>query len=596
MKANINRFWLSLGLILVLAAGLRLYRLGDYPQTFNNDEMMLGYDAWSIWKTGADQYGVVLPTSFRSFNEYLPGLAQYITAPFVGILGLYEANARLPFALMGIITVLLTGLIGRRWFNPLAGLAAALLLAIDPWHVYFSRLALVNSSVPMFTVLALYTFTRTINGLHADAERSDVAPLDSSERSMNRPWRRSSLLWLIASALCFALLMRTYQPMKIEAPILFAICIFAAIRFWWKHRVLLAIWVALFLAFASPQIIDQLSNWSTYQLQFNHDNLLGQPNWPLLVFDHYSEYYNPSYLFFDGLKGDLIDHAQGIGNLFWLEGVLWIAAIYGVAQQRWLNRVSFSLLTLLTLWFFTYPIAASITVTLTPSENRTVNFLPLPELLAGYGMSVVLNRLLNQPWPWRWLRPATVVVCSLALLFILIVYESNFLSVFFPTPILQTAQADPSGLELPANLGLRETLQATISQATRCDLVYVDFVPWIYYLFEMQYPPAQYQKVPRLAENVPPDDFVRVAAFDNLRFAAPGHWNYKAPEPPPPCSTRFREFYVTRVFSFGSDWHRVYSVNNAANIPIWMTYEKDVIPPPKPQPVVASIRNGLENS
>jgi len=394
--------------------------------------------------------------------------------------------------------------------------------------------------------------------------------------------------------LCFALLMRTYQPMKIEAPILFGVCVLASIRFGWKQRRLLIVWVAFFVAFASPQLIDQLIHWNTYQAQFNHDNLLGQPGWPLLFFNHYSDYFDPSYLFFDGFKGDLIDHMQGIGNLFWLEGFLWLAAIYGLAQKRWLDRVSFSLPTLLTFWFFTYPIAASLTITLTPSENRTVNFLPLPELLAGYGASAVLNWLLNQSWPWRWLRPVTVGASALVLALILIVYEGNFFRIFFTTPILQTAQTDPSGLELPANLGLRQTLQATISQSNHCDMVYVDFVPWIYYLFETQYPPAQYQKTPKLAENMPPDDFIRVAAFDNIRFAAPGHWNYKIPEPPPPCSPPYKEFYVTRVFSFGSDWHRVYSVNNAANIPIWMTYEKDITAP-QGQQEISALRSGSQN-
>src|SRR5205807_2405702 len=146
-------------LILALAAAIRLYRLGDYPQHFDQDEAMIAYDAWSLWQTGADQHGEILPTHFRAFNEYLPGLAQYIVAPFVGLLGLNEANARLPFALMGIATVGLTALIGKQWFGMRVGLLAGLLLAIDPWHVNFSRLALTNSTVPFFVALSIYTYS-----------------------------------------------------------------------------------------------------------------------------------------------------------------------------------------------------------------------------------------------------------------------------------------------------------------------------------------------------------------------------------------------------------------------------------------------------
>src|SRR5258708_33151015 len=86
--------------ITLLAAAVRLYRLDTYPEHFDNDESILSYDAWSIWRTGADHHGAVLPNNFRAFNEYLPCLAQYIQASFVGLLGLDIAAARLPFGLL----------------------------------------------------------------------------------------------------------------------------------------------------------------------------------------------------------------------------------------------------------------------------------------------------------------------------------------------------------------------------------------------------------------------------------------------------------------------------------------------------------------
>src|SRR4051812_15291495 len=113
---KLTRFTILLAAIVLLAAFYRLYRLDAYPVHFDNDESVLAYDAWSIWQTGADHHGVVMPNHFRTFNEYIPGLAQYITAPFVGLLGLNESAARLPFSLMGIATVFLTALIGRKWF------------------------------------------------------------------------------------------------------------------------------------------------------------------------------------------------------------------------------------------------------------------------------------------------------------------------------------------------------------------------------------------------------------------------------------------------------------------------------------------------
>lgn len=113
-------FWSALLIITVIAGTLRLYRLGTYPQRFNQDEMVLGYDAWSLWQTGHDQHGDRLPIFFRTFNDYVPPVANYLTAPFVGILGLNETTTRLPVALLSTATVLLVGLLGRRWFGPVA--------------------------------------------------------------------------------------------------------------------------------------------------------------------------------------------------------------------------------------------------------------------------------------------------------------------------------------------------------------------------------------------------------------------------------------------------------------------------------------------
>ncbi len=171
-------FRVGLLLILLLAAGLRLYQLGVYPQIFDQDEQVMGYDAWSLWQTGHDHHGALLPVFFQTFDDYVPPVSNYITAPFVGILGLDQATTRLPMALMGIATVGLVALLGRRWFGAPAGLAAALFLAIDPWHVNYSRIAFPSDAIPFFTTLALYTFTCALAALscaeHGTCRRTDT--------------------------------------------------------------------------------------------------------------------------------------------------------------------------------------------------------------------------------------------------------------------------------------------------------------------------------------------------------------------------------------------------------------------------------------
>lgn len=92
-------------IIIILAAILRLYKLGDYPVSLSWDEVAIGYNAFSISKTGKDEYGTKLPLLFKSFNDYkLPGYI-YLDAIFVKFLGLSEFSTRLPSALFGFLTV-----------------------------------------------------------------------------------------------------------------------------------------------------------------------------------------------------------------------------------------------------------------------------------------------------------------------------------------------------------------------------------------------------------------------------------------------------------------------------------------------------------
>src|SRR3990167_2080459 len=93
--------------IIIIAAILRLWNLGGNPPHLTPDEAALGYNAYSILKTGKDEYGQILPVIFKSFGDYKPGLYVYLTVPFVAIFGLTEFAVRLPSALFCILSVFL---------------------------------------------------------------------------------------------------------------------------------------------------------------------------------------------------------------------------------------------------------------------------------------------------------------------------------------------------------------------------------------------------------------------------------------------------------------------------------------------------------
>ncbi|KKU64798.1 MAG: hypothetical protein UX87_C0004G0036 [Candidatus Amesbacteria bacterium GW2011_GWA1_47_16] len=159
-------------LITFLGLGLRLFRLADRPLGFTWDEAALGYNAFSLLKTGRDEHGQILPVVFKSFGDYKPGLYIYFTVPSVALLGLNEFAVRLPSALFGTLLIPVIFLLTYKLFKKLdignsfqisnfkfqIAFAAALLTAINPWMIHFSRGAWEANLALFLTCLAAIIF------------------------------------------------------------------------------------------------------------------------------------------------------------------------------------------------------------------------------------------------------------------------------------------------------------------------------------------------------------------------------------------------------------------------------------------------------
>lgn len=131
-------------LIVLLAAFLRFWKLGQVPVSLYWDEVSIGYNAYSILKTGKDEYGQFLPVRFKAFGEYKLPAYVYLTSASVKIFGLNEFAVRFPSALFGTLTVLLTYFLTQEIFKKSVissqlPVTSAFLLAISPWHLQLSR-------------------------------------------------------------------------------------------------------------------------------------------------------------------------------------------------------------------------------------------------------------------------------------------------------------------------------------------------------------------------------------------------------------------------------------------------------------------------
>lgn len=159
-----KRIYVALFFILILAGGLRFYKLGAIPVGFHRDEAYLGYNAYALLKTGKDMTGNLLPFHFESFL-YSPGGYSYLTIPSLLLFGLSPFSVRFPAAFFGTISCLMLFYVVRSLFyeskqKDIIALLSSFFLAITPWHINLSRTATENIPVIFFLLVGLVLFLR----------------------------------------------------------------------------------------------------------------------------------------------------------------------------------------------------------------------------------------------------------------------------------------------------------------------------------------------------------------------------------------------------------------------------------------------------
>ena len=147
-------------LIVFLAAILRLMNLSSNPPALNWDEVSHGYNAYSVLKTGSDEWGKLLPTIFQAYGDYKLPVYIYLTTLSQLLLGLTSIAVRLPSALAGITTVIFTYLLVKKLFNKeKLALLSAFLVAIEPWSLFLSRGAFEANLSLALIIAGVYLFT-----------------------------------------------------------------------------------------------------------------------------------------------------------------------------------------------------------------------------------------------------------------------------------------------------------------------------------------------------------------------------------------------------------------------------------------------------
>ena len=153
MKNYINKSNELLLLIVIVLFGfiLRIYALSDVPSSLYIDEI------WSVYNPYLAEKGLLDLSLRGNAVHFLMG--NYFTYSLFGASAFF---ARLPSVIFGTGLVLIVYLLSKDMFSKRAGLTAAMLTALSPWGIQFSRYSVPASNYVFFFVLSLYLMYKGI--------------------------------------------------------------------------------------------------------------------------------------------------------------------------------------------------------------------------------------------------------------------------------------------------------------------------------------------------------------------------------------------------------------------------------------------------
>lgn len=155
-------------------------------------------DAWSFWIDEIYTLDMV-DYANRTGSWYWPP-ALNMARIAVALLGVNEWSARLPAAIIGVVSVPLLYLPTRKAYGPIVALIAALLLAVSPWHLYWSQNARFYVTILLLYNLALFAF------LFGVEERRLSFLLAGFLLFVVAAWERLMALFLVPVVLSYLLL------------------------------------------------------------------------------------------------------------------------------------------------------------------------------------------------------------------------------------------------------------------------------------------------------------------------------------------------------------------------------------------------------
>lgn len=384
------------------ASFLRLWKLSEVPVSLFGDEADVGYQAYSILKTGNDYYGNFLPIHFHSLAEWRTPLYLYSAVPTVFLFGINAWGVRLPAAIFGILGIYIFYLLIKQIANYLyeksegsenkkenLALLASLLLTISPWHIQYSRAGFEVTLLLFLLLLGILFFLKFLN--------------------------ENKFLWL--SVVFFTLTPWVYSTAKFFTPIF---VLFLIILFWKRiigiSRKNIFLCLGIFLILGSP--IYYSTFFGEGSQRFNYISVFSDPTtepevgafrlldarsrgemgtglsptlkdriihnkytfWGEKIIGNYLSSFSTNFLF---IKGDLnLRHSIGIGQFYRVESVFLLLGLIFFFSKRLDRKIKAIIL----FWIILGVVPSSITREGGYHATRLFIILPPLMFLISYGV------------------------------------------------------------------------------------------------------------------------------------------------------------------------------------------------------------------
>jgi 4-amino-4-deoxy-L-arabinose transferase-like glycosyltransferase len=480
--------------ISILSLFLNTFKKNISPPCFTSDEAAFSYNSYSILNTGKDEYGNFLPIRLKSFNDFKMPVYSYLSIPLIKIFGLNENGAR---ALNDLIALLLPAavfLLAKELFNKnsislLSSFIISLILGLhiigrqahEAYLTVFlttlSSLFFIRSlkklsflNVSLFLVLLLISFfsyqSSRLFGIYFFIYAT-VFLLSSAAKQINKQKKLLFLTAIIATGFLFLITDLIFSPTRLKNLFIFN---------------------------------NQGIHLITHELRTEGGNRIfynkASVGLKEILFNH-MKYFSPQFLTISGDENKRFGFT-GMSPMTPIEYLFIFIGIYYLFKnkEKWKNFIVSLLLI--------SPFSASLSWADLSLTRSLFVFIPIA-IICSYGFVWFIKFCKEK-------RLTYFVYATVFIYFVLLFYSWDFYLNHYPKReiVIRSMQC-----------GYKELVSYVKQNYDKFDSFYItkeNGMPYIFFLFYLNYPPEKYQKQAQLSS---PDiyGFGQVEKFDKFTFS-----------------------------------------------------------------------------